>query len=187
MPSPELLSAIRLLAAGAWHEAETAARGATEADPNDLHAKRLLGLAIAAMGEDTRAAPILLRSAAEDPDANHPCVDLARLRPPLPRPLVARQFRACLRLSPADTRLTLDFAEFLLDADQPVLAEKILLDQPPSAAGHRHRRELPGALPPARPRPRRAGRDHPGRGVTAPAASPPPFAGRIPSDVHPRC
>ena len=136
MPSPELLSAIRLLAAGAWHEAETAARGATEADPNDLHAKRLLGLAIAAMGEDTRAAPILLRSAAEDPDANHPCVDLARLRPPLPRPLVARQFRACLRLSPADTRLTLDFAEFLLDTDQPVLAEKILLDQPPSAAGH---------------------------------------------------
>jgi tetratricopeptide (TPR) repeat protein len=137
MASPELLAeALRLLAAGAWLQAETAARAALAADPADPHATLLVGFAIAAMGEHARAAPILTRLAAARPDADHPCLDLVRLRPPLPRPMVTRQFRACLRLTPADTRLRLAFAEFLIDTDQPVEAEQILAEGPAFAASH---------------------------------------------------
>jgi tetratricopeptide (TPR) repeat protein len=96
----------------------------------------LLGLAIAAMGEAERAALILNRLAAARPDVSHPCEDLARLRPALPRPLVVRQFRACLRLSPTDHRLRLGFAGFLLDGDQPAEAETILAEGPDTAARH---------------------------------------------------
>lgn len=136
MASPDLLAAaMRLLSAGAWLEAETAARAAVAGDPHDPLASLLLGLAIAAMGEDVRAAPIL-NSAAAKPDADHPCLDLARLKPPLPRPLVARQFRACLRLTPSDDRLRLGFAEFLLDTSQPMEAQKLLTDRPDDAAAH---------------------------------------------------
>ncbi|HEX4366487.1 MAG TPA: tetratricopeptide repeat protein [Rhodopila sp.] len=137
MASPELLAeALRFLAAGAWLQAETAARAALAADPADPHATLLVGLAIAAMGEHARAAPILTGLAAARPEADHPCVDFVRLRPPLPRPMVARQFRACLRLAPADVRLRLAFAEFLIDTDQPVEAEQILAEGPAFAASH---------------------------------------------------
>lgn len=137
MASPELLAAaMRLLSSGAWHQAETAARAAMADDPAEPHAALLVGLAIAAMGEHARAAPVLTRVAALRPDADHPCLDLARLKPPLPRALVVRQFRACLRLAPADDRLRLIFAEFLLDTDQPAEAETILTDAPESAACH---------------------------------------------------
>ena len=86
MASPELLAAaLRLLSSGAWQQAEAAARAAMADDPDDPHAALLVGLAIAAMGEDERAAPQLLRAAALQPEADHPCVDLARLQPPLPR------------------------------------------------------------------------------------------------------
>jgi uncharacterized protein (TIGR02996 family) len=137
MASHELLAAaMRLLSSGAWQQAETAARAAMADDPADPHAVLLAGLSIAAMGEDARAAPILMQAAANRPDADHPCVELARLKPPLPRPLVARQFRACLRLMPADERLRLAFADFLLDAGQPAEAEEILADGPDSAACH---------------------------------------------------
>ena len=135
MVSSELLAtAIRLLLSGAWLQAEAAARAAIAYDPADPHATLVLGLAVAAMGEDVRAAPILTQAAAGRPDADHPCVDLARLQPPLPRALAARQFRACLLLAPSDARLRLGFAEFLLDASQPAEAEKILVDSPDSAA-----------------------------------------------------
>ena len=137
MASPErLAAALRLLSSGAWHEAETAARAAMADDPADPHAALLVGLAVAAMGEDARAAPVLTRAAALRPDADHPCLDLARLKPPLPRALVARQFRACLRLAPADARLRLTFAEFLLDTNHPAEAERLLTDGPDSAACH---------------------------------------------------
>jgi Flp pilus assembly protein TadD len=135
--SPEPVAAVmRLLSSGAWLEAETAARAVIADDPSNPQAVLLLGLAIAAMGEDVRAAPFLTQFAVTSPDADHPCVDLARLQPPLPRVLVARQFRACLRLAPGDDRLRLSFAEFLLDTGQPAEAEKILADGPASAAGH---------------------------------------------------
>jgi Flp pilus assembly protein TadD len=140
MASPELLAAaMRLLSSGAWHEAETAARAAVANDPGDPQASLLLGLAIAAMGEDARAAPALTRAAAGWPAGDHPCMDLARLRPPLPRMLVARQFRACLRLTPLDDRLRLGFATFLLDTDQPAEAERVLFDGPnPNDAACQH-------------------------------------------------
>jgi Flp pilus assembly protein TadD len=139
MVSPELLAtAMRLLSSGAWLEAETAARAAIAGDPANPHATLLLGLAVAAMGQDARAAPILTQAAAIRPDADHPCVDLARLHPPLPRALVARQFRACLRQSPTDARLQLGFAEFLLDIGQPAEAEKILRDVPHTTAASHH-------------------------------------------------
>jgi tetratricopeptide (TPR) repeat protein len=137
MASPDsLAAAMRLLSAGAWLEAETAARAAVADNPHEPLASLVLGLAIAAMGEDARAAPILNSVAAANPDADHPCVDLARLKPPLPRPLVARQFRACLRLASSHDRLRLGFAEFLLDSRQPAEAEKILVHGPNTAAAH---------------------------------------------------
>jgi tetratricopeptide (TPR) repeat protein len=135
MASPEhLTAATRLLSSAAWLEAETAARAAIADDPANPHATLLLGLAVAAMGEDARAAPILLQAAATTPGADHPCLDLARLQPPLPRTLVARQFQSCLRSSPTDARLRLGFAEFLLDNGQAAEAETILADSPESAA-----------------------------------------------------
>lgn len=135
MASPELLAAaMRLLSAGAWHEAESAARAAMADHPTDPHAALLVGLAVAAMGENARAAPILTLAAALAPSADHPCLDLARLRPPLPRSLVTRQFRACLRLTPVDDRLRLAFADFLLDTGQAAEAEQVLTDASDSAA-----------------------------------------------------
>ena len=137
MASPELLAAAaRLLSSGAWHEAEVAARAALADDAVDPEAVRLLGLAVAAMGEDARAAPILNQAAALRADAEHPCAEFARLRPPLPRTLVARQFRGCLRRDPGDHRLRLGFAQFLLDIGQAGEAEQVLRDGPDSAAWH---------------------------------------------------
>lgn len=137
MASPELLAAaIRLLSSGAWHEAEAAAQAALADDPADPEAMRLLGLAVAAMGEDARAAPMLNQAAAGRPDADHPCADFARLRPPLPRTLVARQFRACLRLAPTEGPPRLSFAAFLLGNGQAGEAENILRVGPDSAACH---------------------------------------------------
>ena len=137
MPSPELLAAaLRHLSSGSWQAAEAASRSAMLDDPHDPHAALLLGLAVAAMGEANRAAPALLHAAALQPAADHPCLDLAQLKPPLPRALVVRQFRACLRLAPADNRLRLAFAEFLLDNDQPAEAEAILADAPDCLKAH---------------------------------------------------
>ena len=147
MASVEQLEAVdRLLSSGAWHQAEAAAQATLADDPADPQARRLLGLAVAAMGENERAAPILNQAAAqaaqseqaqsEQTQPEHPCADLARLRPSLPRTLVARQFRACLLLAPNDDALRLGFASFLLDNGQPGEAERILQDGPDSAACH---------------------------------------------------
>ena len=117
MASPELRALVmRLIAAGSWHEAESAAIQDTS---DDSSVSVLLGLAIAAMGEDARAAPILVKAAAARLDAEHPCVDLANLKPPLPRSLVVRQFRACLRAAPSDHRLRLAFAKLKLTLADP--------------------------------------------------------------------
>jgi tetratricopeptide (TPR) repeat protein len=131
-----LAAALRLLSSAAWQEAETEARAALAEDLPDNHAALVLGLAIAAMGESTRAAPILMDAAAERPKADHPCLDLARLQPALPRALVVRQFRACLRLAPADDRLGLALAGFLLDGGQAAEAEAVLAEASDTAAGH---------------------------------------------------
>jgi Flp pilus assembly protein TadD len=123
--SEPLAAAMRLFSNGAWHQAETAARAAVADNPTDPRALRVLGLAIAAMGEAVRAAPVLTRAATASLDADHPCEDLARLQPPLPRGLVARQFEACLRLVPTDASLRHRFADYLLDAGQAVQAEQV--------------------------------------------------------------
>ncbi|HET6306294.1 MAG TPA: tetratricopeptide repeat protein [Rhodopila sp.] len=137
MASPvPLEAAIRHLAAAAWLEAETEARAALVDDPANPEATLVLGLAVAAMGEEARAAPILTRAASGRPEAEHPCRELARLQPPLPRPLVARQFRACLRAAPRDERLRLGFAQFLLDTDQPEEVLHILPQGVGSAAAY---------------------------------------------------
>lgn len=134
--SDRLAAAARLLGSGAWHEAEVVAREVLAEAPDDTEALLPLGLAIAAMGEDGRAAPILMAAAAAAPDADHPCVELGRLRPPLPRALVARQFRACRLLAPTDDGLRLAFGAFLLDIGQPAEAEVLLADGPNTAACH---------------------------------------------------
>lgn len=137
MASPELLTAAaRLLSSGAWHQAEAAAHAALADDPANPEAMRLLGLAVAAMGQGPRAAPFLNQAAAARAEADHPCIDFARLNPPLPRTMVARQFRACLRLAPDHGPLRLGFAAFLLDNGQAGEAETILQDGPDSAACH---------------------------------------------------
>lgn len=137
MVSPEhLAAAMRLLSLGAWQEAETAAVASLVDRPDEPAALLVLGLAIAAMGECARAAPVLARAAAFRPDADHPCADLARLHPPLPRALVARQYRACLLLAASDDRLRLQFADFLLDTGHPADAAEILADGPDTPARH---------------------------------------------------
>ncbi len=137
MASPEVLAAaFRLLSAGAWREAEVAARAVLVQEPDDQYGALLLGLALAAMGDVNKAAPILIAVSDRAPEADHPCLDLVRLSPALPVALVVRQFQACLRLAPRDDRLRLDFAGFLLDAGQAAEAACVLANGPDSAAGH---------------------------------------------------
>lgn len=117
---------MRLLGEGAWAEAEAAARRVMEDDPDDLFAMLLASFATAGQGDTKRAAPLMTRLAAMRPDSDHPCVDLARFQPPLPRQLVSDQFRACLDLEPTGTRLRLSYASFLLNLDQAENAYGVL-------------------------------------------------------------
>jgi Flp pilus assembly protein TadD len=124
------MTSAAFLTAGSWHQAEAIARA------GEQDSALILGLAIAAMGEADRAAPVLAEAAKLRPESEHPCVDLARLQPGLPRALVARQFRACLRLEPANDRLRLNFGAFLLDNDKPEEAETVLANGPDTAVCH---------------------------------------------------
>lgn len=125
-----LVRTMHLLAQGAWAEAEASAREAMTVEPGSPHAVLLTGFAIAGMGDVDRAAPIFAGLAETHPAADHPCVDLARFQPPLPRATVDRQFAACLRLTPFDVRLRLGYAGFLLDTDRPDAADAVLADAP---------------------------------------------------------
>jgi tetratricopeptide (TPR) repeat protein len=135
MPATDLIAAaFQLLNAGNWRQAEASAQAIREAEPGNPQGDLLAGLAVAAMGEAERAAPLLVSAAAARPEAEHPCRELARLPLPLPRALVARQFRACLDLAPSDSRLRRAFAGFLLEADDPEAAEAVLAGMPGDAA-----------------------------------------------------
>jgi tetratricopeptide (TPR) repeat protein len=135
MASTELIAAtFQLLDSGCWRQAEAAAQAVREAEPGNAQADLLAGLAIAAMGEAERAAPLLASAAAARPEAEHPCQHLARLKTALPPGLVARQFRACLDVAPSDVRLRRAFAGFLLQADDPEAAEAVLAGMPGDAA-----------------------------------------------------
>jgi tetratricopeptide (TPR) repeat protein len=139
--SETIATAMRRLQSGAWRDAEIAATQALENAPGDLNALLLQGLAIAAMGESRRAAPILREIAHRNPGAADPCIDLSQLQPPLPRRLVARQLQACLDIDPEDARLRQAYAEFLLDNDWPDQAETVLA-QARDEAGSHHLRGL---------------------------------------------
>jgi Flp pilus assembly protein TadD len=131
-----LAAARRLLEAGSFLQAEAQARLALAEQSDDPQILIVLGLAVAAMGEAGRAAPALNQAASQRPGAPHPCNDLAALVPPLPRGLVRRQFRACLRLSPMDDGLRREFATFLLDNDWAGEAETVLLQALNGAASY---------------------------------------------------
>ena len=133
-----LAASVKALEAGRFAEAEHEA-GAWEAqDPSDRDATLLRGLALAARGFATRAAPLL--QAAARPGFGHPCRDLAGLLPEAPD-LVAAQFRACRRVAPGDAALALAYADFLRDAARPAAAAAVLRDlvrrAPRLAAGHK--------------------------------------------------
>jgi Tfp pilus assembly protein PilF len=132
--SVQLKAAIEHLETRRWRLAEVQCRVLLAVDPNDVDAMLILGLAIAASGEAARAAPILTRVRRARPDHNDPCRDLETMRPRVPRALVARQYRACLRLAPQDARLRQDYASYLIDNAEPDGALTVLRDAPESAA-----------------------------------------------------
>jgi Flp pilus assembly protein TadD len=129
----QLKTAIDHLEARRWRLAEVQTRVLLAVDPNDVEATLILGLAIAASGEASRAAPFLQRVRRARPDCADPCRDLETMRPRVPRALVARQYRTCLRLMPDDARLRRNFASFLLDNGEPDNALSVLRDAPESA------------------------------------------------------
>lgn len=129
----QLQTAIEHLGARSWRMAEVQCRILLAVDPTDIEAMLILGLAIAASGEASRAAPILDRVRRARPEHADPCRDFATMEPRVPRALVTRQYRACLRLASKDTRLRHDFAGYLLDNSAPDAALTVLRDAPDTA------------------------------------------------------
>lgn len=125
-------AALEALESGFWTAAEERCGALLRADPDDMDAALLLGLAQAGKGEISGAAILLDRLARRRPDHAHPCTDFAAFCPGGP---VAPLFRACLRLSPDNARLRRDFAGFLLEHDGAAEAELALGDPLDSAAG----------------------------------------------------
>src|ERR1019366_766448 len=129
----QLKEAIDHLEARRWRMAEVQCRVLLAEDPTDVEGMLILGLAIAASGEASRAAPILDRVRRARPDHADPCRDFAMMEPRVPRALVTRQYRACLRLASKDARLRHDFASYLLENSAPEAALTVLRDAPESA------------------------------------------------------
>jgi len=111
----QLKAAIEHLEARRWRLAEVQCKILLAANTSDMEALLIMALAIAASGEAARAAPLLERVRRARPEHDDPCRDLERMQPRVPRSIVARQYRACLRLAPKDPRLRRDFASYLLD------------------------------------------------------------------------
>jgi Flp pilus assembly protein TadD len=124
----QLRAAIDHLGARRWRLAEVQCRLRLAEEPGDLDVMVILALAIAASGEAARAAPLLERVRRARPDHADPCRDLETMEPRVPRSVVARQYRACLRLAPGDARLRRDFASYLLDNGEPDAALTVLRD-----------------------------------------------------------
>jgi tetratricopeptide (TPR) repeat protein len=129
-----LRMAVGFLEGGLWQRAEAECGNLLAEASEDHDAMLLQGLASSAQGKADHAAPLLNRVAREWPQKPHPCNDLASLRPSVPCPVIIAQFRACLDLSPGDTRLRQSFAGFLIDHGQPADALKLLAETPDSAA-----------------------------------------------------
>jgi Tetratricopeptide repeat/Glycosyltransferase family 9 (heptosyltransferase) len=130
----QLQTAIEHLGARSWRMAEVQCRILLAVDPTDIEGMLILGLSIAASGEASRAAPILDRVRRARPEHADPCRDFATMEPRVPRALVTRQYRACLRLASKDTRLRHDFANYLLENSAPDAALTVLRDAPDTAA-----------------------------------------------------
>jgi Tfp pilus assembly protein PilF len=130
----QLQTAIEHLGVRSWRMAEVQCRILLAVDPTDIEGMLILGLSIAASGEASRAAPILDRVRRARPDHADPCRDFATMEPRVPRALVTRQYRACLRLASKDARLRNDFASYLLENSAPDAALTVLRDAPESAA-----------------------------------------------------
>ena len=129
----QLKAAIDHLESRRWRMAEVQCRILLADDPSDVEGMLLLGLAIAASGEASRAAPLLDRVRRARPEHADPCRDFATMEPRVPRALVTRQYRACLRLAPTDPRLRHDFAGYLMENAEPDTALTVLRDAPESA------------------------------------------------------
>ncbi len=129
----QLKAAIEHLEGRRWRMAEVQCRLLVAVNPHDVEAMLVLGLAVAASGEAARAAPILERVRHARPGHADPCRDLETMQPRVPRSIVTRQYRACLRLAPGDGRLRQDFANYLLDNNEPDTALSVLRDAPESA------------------------------------------------------
>ncbi len=130
----QLQTAIEHLGCRRWRLAEVQCRILLAVDPTDIEGMLILGLAIAASGEASRAAPILERVRRARPDHADPCRDFATMEPRVPRAVVTRQYRACLRLASSNTRLRHDFASYLLENSAPEAALTVLRDAPESLA-----------------------------------------------------
>jgi hypothetical protein len=129
----QLKAAIDHLEARRWRMAEVQCRIILATKPGDIETTLVMALSIAASGEATRAAPFLERVRRARPTHADPCRDLATMSPRVPRAVVTRQYRACLRLNAADTRLRHDFTSYLLENGEPEAALTILRDAPESA------------------------------------------------------
>ncbi len=126
-----------LVDAGSWRMAERSnARHRRLRDhPADIEATLILGLAIAASGEAARAAPLLERVRRARPDRPR---SVPRLRDHGAAhtgvALVTRQYRASLRLAPANAAAApADFARYLLEKGESDAALVVLRDATESA------------------------------------------------------
>ncbi len=122
-------------------DAEPACRSLLQHDPEDVEALLFLGLLLGVQGKADVAAPILNRVALERPRHAHPCRDVAQMLARQQQTTrIAPLYRACLRLTPHDTRLCYAFADFLIANGEPEVAvallEPIVRANPTHAAAH---------------------------------------------------
>jgi Tfp pilus assembly protein PilF len=128
----QLKAAIDHLEARRWRMAEVQCRIVLATNSGDIETTLVMALSIAASGEAMRAAPFLERVRRARPTHADPCRDLATMSPRVPRAIVTRQYRACLRLTPGNARLRHDFASYLLENGEPEAALTALRDAPES-------------------------------------------------------
>src|SRR3954453_11047322 len=130
----QLQAAMEHLEARRWRMAEVQCRILLNVDTGDIDALFIPGLSVAASGEAAREAPILERERRARPDHVDPCRARATMEPRVPRAIVARQYRASLRLAPTNARLRGDFASYLLEQGEPDTALTVLRDAAESPA-----------------------------------------------------
>lgn len=132
-----LAAAVAALEARSFPATEAACACLLTADPQDMDALLLRGLALAATGQTAPAARLLDHVAAERVEYAHPCRDLGGM---LGAADFATQVRACLDLTPEDARLRLMWADCLhMEGDLEPAADALaalLADGPETAAAH---------------------------------------------------